>query len=64
MLTMKPLNLFTQCALTVAVLAGTTQIASAHTRLETATVNENTRITNNVISEELRSCHINYFKEQ
>ena len=49
MLTTKRFNLSTQCVLAIAVLAGTTQIASAHTRLETATVNENTRITNNVI---------------
>lgn len=49
MLTTKQFNLSTQCVLALAVLAGTTQIASAHTRLETATVNENTRITNNVI---------------
>ena len=45
----KQLNLFTQSALAMAVLAGTGQIASAHTRLETATVAENTRVTNNVI---------------
>lgn len=49
MLTTKQFNLSTQCVLAIAVLAGTTQIASAHTRLETATVNENTRITNNVV---------------
>lgn len=49
MLTMKQFNLLTPCALVIAALASTAQIASAHTRLETATVNENTRITNNVI---------------
>lgn len=49
MLTTKQFNISTQCVLAIAVLAGTTQIASAHTRLETATVNENTRITNNVV---------------
>lgn len=49
MLTMKQLNLSLYSALAIAVLASTAQTASAHTRLETATVNENTRITNNVV---------------
>ena len=49
MLTMKQLNLSITSALAIAVLASTAQTASAHTRLETATVNENTRVTNNVI---------------
>ncbi|MBS0484668.1 MAG: hypothetical protein JSS06_05550 [Proteobacteria bacterium] len=49
MLTMKQLNLSITSALAIAVLASTAQTASAHTRLETATVNENTRITNNVV---------------
>ncbi|MBX3617081.1 hypothetical protein [Nitrosomonas sp.] len=45
----KQLNLFSHSALAIAAFAGTTQFAMAHTRLETATVAENTRITNNVI---------------
>ncbi len=49
MLTTKQLNLSLYSVLAIAVLASTAQTASAHTRLETATVNENTRITNNVI---------------
>jgi len=49
MLTMKQLNLSISSVLAIAILASTAQTASAHTRLETATVNENTRITNNVI---------------
>ena len=49
MLTTKQFNLSLYSALAIAVLASTAQTASAHTRLETATVNENTRITNNVV---------------
>jgi hypothetical protein len=49
MLTTKQFNISLYSALAIAVLASTAQTASAHTRLETATVNENTRITNNVI---------------
>ncbi|MBX9894313.1 MAG: hypothetical protein K2Y09_03920 [Nitrosomonas sp.] len=45
----KQLNSISRCVLIATIFAGTTQLATAHTRLETATVAENTRITNNVI---------------
>lgn len=45
----KQLNSISRCVLIAAIFAGTAQLATAHTRLETATVAENTRITNNVI---------------
>lgn len=41
MLTTKRFNLSTQCVLAIAVVAGTTQIASAHTRLKTPIIQEN-----------------------